>query len=135
MSSHAQKLYGRVAIMRLVVVAVLCGMGALAAAQDRPAPKWELYGGYSFFYPNADVHAMLPGGLVEVSSPLESNPRGLGGSLTYDFKRWFGLTLDGSEHWHSGETGLAMRIDDTAFSNISIGPKFTYRAETCRSIS
>ncbi|MFZ0418186.1 MAG: OmpA family protein [Candidatus Sulfotelmatobacter sp.] len=127
MSSHAQKLYGRIAIMRLVVVAALCGMGTLAAAQDQSAPKWELYGGYSFFYPNANVHAMLPGGLVEVSSPLESNPRGLGGSLTYDFKRWFGLTLDGSADWHSGESGLAMLIDDTVFSNISIGPKFTYR--------
>jgi outer membrane protein OmpA-like peptidoglycan-associated protein len=127
MSSHAQKLYGQVAIKRLVAVAVLCGMGTLAAAQDQSAPKWEVYGGYSFFYPNADVHAMLPGGLLQVSSPLESNPRGLGGSLTYDFKRWFGLTLDGSADWHSGENGLAMRIDDTVFSNISIGPKFTYR--------
>jgi outer membrane protein OmpA-like peptidoglycan-associated protein len=102
-------------------------MGTLAAAQDQPAPKWELYGGYSFFYPNADVHAMLPGGILPVSSQLESNPRGLGGSLTYDFRRWFGLTLDGSGDWHSGESGLAMLIDDTALYNFSFGPKFTYR--------
>jgi outer membrane protein OmpA-like peptidoglycan-associated protein len=113
--------------MRLVIVAFLCSVGALAAGQDLPTPRWELYGGYSFLYPNSNVHAMLPGGLLPVSSPLESNPRGLGGSLTYDFKRWFGLTLDGSAHWSSGETGLGMRIDDTAFSNISFGPKFTYR--------
>jgi outer membrane protein OmpA-like peptidoglycan-associated protein len=127
MESHAQNLYGRLAMLRLVVVAVLCGMGTLAAAQDQPAPKWELYGGYSFFYPNADVHAMLSGGVLPVSSQLESNPRGLGGSITYDFRRWFGLTLDGSADWHSGENGLAMRIDDTAFYNFSAGPKFTYR--------
>ncbi|MGA8618269.1 MAG: hypothetical protein WB660_07070 [Candidatus Sulfotelmatobacter sp.] len=63
-----------------------------------------------------------------MSIRVESNPRGLGGSLTYDFKRWFGLTLDGSTDWHSSETGLAMRIDDTAFSHISFGPKFTYRS-------
>src|SRR6202035_341762 len=53
----------------------------------------------------------------------------LGGSLTYDFKRWFGLTLDGSGHWGAGETVLAKRIDDTAFYNISFGPKFTHRGE------
>ncbi len=127
MSYRSQSQCGRVAVMRLVVVAVLCGVGTLAAAQDQPAPKWELFGGYSFLYPNSDLHATLPGGLLPVSSPLESNPRGLGSSLTYDFKPWFGLTLDGSTHWGAGETGLAMRIDDTGFSNISFGPKFTYR--------
>jgi outer membrane protein OmpA-like peptidoglycan-associated protein len=114
--------------MRLAVFAILCAFATLAPAQDRPAPKWELYGGYSFFYPNADVHAMLPGGLLPVSSPLESNPRGVGASITYDFDRWFGLTLDASTHWGSGETGLNNRIDDTAFSNLSFGPKVTFRS-------
>jgi outer membrane protein OmpA-like peptidoglycan-associated protein len=127
MSFRFQSLCGGVAAVRLVVVAVLCYVGTLAAAQDQPAPKWEVFGGYSFLYPNTDVHAMLPGGLLPVSSPLESNPRGLGGSLTYDFKRWFGLTLDGSTHWGSGETGLGMRIDDSGLTNISLGPKFTFR--------
>jgi outer membrane protein OmpA-like peptidoglycan-associated protein len=127
MSSRSQVSCSRFARIALVVLAVLCALGAPAAAQDRPAPKWELYGGYSFLYPNSDLHALLPGGLLPVTSPLESNPRGLGGSVTYDFNRWFGLTLDGSTHWGSGETGLAMLIDDTAFSNISFGPKVTFR--------
>ncbi len=126
MLSHSKRHLGRFLAILPAAIAILCA-STLAAAQDQPAPKWELFGGYSFLYPNADVHAMLPGGVLPVSSPLESNPRGLGGSLTYDFKRWFGLTLDGSTHWHSGENGLPMRIDDTAFSNISFGPKFTYR--------
>jgi outer membrane protein OmpA-like peptidoglycan-associated protein len=106
---------------------VLCIFATLAAAQDQPAPKWELYGGYSFLYPNADVHGLLPGGLLPVSSPLESNPRGVGASITYDFNRWFGLTLDGSTHWGSGETTLGKTIDDAAFSNLSFGPKVTFR--------
>jgi outer membrane protein OmpA-like peptidoglycan-associated protein len=127
MSYRSQSQCGRVAVMRFLVVAVFCGVSTMAAAQDQPAPKWELFGGYSYLYPNADVHAMLSGGLLPVSSAMESNPRGLGGSLTYDFSSWLGLTLDGSRHWHSGETGLGMRIDDIAFSNISLGPKFTYR--------
>jgi outer membrane protein OmpA-like peptidoglycan-associated protein/opacity protein-like surface antigen len=127
MASRPQISCSRFAWIAMAVLAVLCALGTSAAAQDRPAPKWELYGGYSFLYPNSDVHAMLPGGLLPVTSPLESNPRGLGGSVTYDFNRWFGLTLDGSTHWGSDETGLAMRIDDTGFSNLSFGPKLTFR--------
>ena len=126
MSSHKGHL-GCVLAMLPATIAALCVFSALAAAQDQPAPKWELFGGYSFLYPNADVHGVLPGGVAPASSPLESNPRGLGGSLTYDFNRWFGLTLDGSTHWSSGESSLGKKIDDAAFSNISFGPKVTFR--------
>ena len=126
MSSLLKRHSGVLAILP-ATIAILFIFSSWAAAQDPPAPKWEVYGGYSFLYPNSYLHAMLPGGVLPVGSPLESNPWGLGGSLTYDFRRWFGLTLDGSMDFHSGETGLAMRIDDTAFSNLSFGPKFTYR--------
>ena len=102
-------------------------MGTLAAAQDQPAPKWELFGGYSFFHPGADVHGLLPGGLLPVDSPLESNPRGAGASITYNFNRWIGLTGDASADLGSGETGLAQRIDDAEFYNFSGGPKITFR--------
>jgi outer membrane protein OmpA-like peptidoglycan-associated protein len=128
MSSHSQNPCGRVAVMRLAVVAVLCGAGTLAAAQDQPAPKLELFGGYSFLYPGADVHGTLPGGLLPLTSRLESNPRGAGASVTYNFNRWLGLTLDGSGNWGSGETTLGKRIDDSGFYNISAGPKVTFRS-------
>jgi outer membrane protein OmpA-like peptidoglycan-associated protein len=128
MSSHSHNHCGRVAVMRLAVVAILCTVGTLAAAQDQPAPKWELFGGYSFFYPGADVHGTLPLGVLPVTSRLESNPRGAGASLTYNFNHWFGLTLDTSTHWGSGETTLNRRIDDAAFSNLSLGPKITFRS-------
>jgi outer membrane protein OmpA-like peptidoglycan-associated protein len=109
-------------------IVVLCAFGTVAAAQDGPAPKWELYGGYSFHYPGADVHGSLPLGLVPLTSRLESNPRGIGLSATYNFNRWFGLTLDSSTHWGSGESTLARKIDDAAFSNLSFGPKITFRS-------
>jgi opacity protein-like surface antigen len=99
----------------------------LAAAQDQPAPKWELYGGYSFFYPNADVHGLLPGGLLPVSSPVESNAKGAGASITYNFNRWFGLTGDISGDLSSGESGVEMRVDDAELYNLSAGPKITFR--------
>jgi len=128
MSSHSHNACGRVAVMRLAVVAILCSVGTLAAAQDQPAPKWELFGGYSFVYPGADVHGVLPLGVLPVTSRLESNPRGAGASLTYNFNRWFGLTGDISGHWGSGETGLNNRIDDAGFYNLSVGPKVTFRS-------
>jgi outer membrane protein OmpA-like peptidoglycan-associated protein len=128
MSYRALSHCGLVAVMRSMVIAVLCGMGTLAAAQDQAAPKWELFGGYSFLYPGANVHGVLPGGLLPVTSPLESNPRGIGASVTYNFNHWFGLTVDSSTHWGSGESTLGRRIDDAAFSNLSFGPKVTFRS-------
>jgi outer membrane protein OmpA-like peptidoglycan-associated protein len=126
MSSLLKRHSGVLAILP-VTIAILCVFNTLAAAQDQSAPKWEVYGGYSFLYPNSDLYAMLPGGVLPVGSPLESNPRGVGASVTYDFKRWFGLTLDGSTNWGGGESSLGNKIDDAAFSNLSFGPKFTYR--------
>ena len=125
MSSRSQS--RQVVGMWLVVVAVLCGAATPATAQDQPTPKWELFGGYSFLYPGADVHGLLPGGLIPVTSRLESNPRGIGAGVTYNFNRWFGLTGDFSGHWGSGETGIAKQIDDAAFYNASVGPKLTFR--------
>jgi outer membrane protein OmpA-like peptidoglycan-associated protein len=125
MLSHLKSRLARRLAMFAAMIAVLCTFAALAAAQDQPAPKWELYGGYSYFYPHAEIHGLLPGALQPLSSRLESNPRGAGASVTYDFNRWFGLTLDTSAHWGSGEGGLGNRIDDAALSTLSFGPKFT----------
>jgi outer membrane protein OmpA-like peptidoglycan-associated protein len=126
MASHSHNQYGLIAIMVLAVGAVLGSVGTIAA-QDPPSPKWELYGGYSAFYPGCDLHVLLPGGVVPVSSCLKWNPRGLGASITYDFTRWLGLTVDSSGQWGSGNTGLAARIDQAEFFNLSAGPKITFR--------
>jgi outer membrane protein OmpA-like peptidoglycan-associated protein len=126
MFPHPHRRRGLVAIILLAAVALLCSLSTVAAAQDQAAPRWELFGGYSFFHPGADVHGVLPLGLLPVSSRLEPNPRGVGASVTYNFNRWMGITLDSSTLWNSGEVG-ADRVDDTALSNLSIGPKFTFR--------
>jgi outer membrane protein OmpA-like peptidoglycan-associated protein len=118
----------RFAVKMLGMIAVLCTFIAPISAQEQPVPKVELFGGYTYFYPGADVHGQLPGALFPISSQLESNPRGAGASLTYDFNRWFGLTVDTSTDWGSREVTLAKRIDDAAFSNLSFGPKITFRS-------
>ena len=125
MSSHFH--CGRVAVMLWAMIALLCSLGTLAAAQDQPAPKFELYGGYSAFYPGCDVHGLLPGALTPVASCLKWDPRGAGATVTYDFNRWFGLTVDSSGQWGSGQSGVAARIDQVEFFNLSAGPKITFR--------
>jgi outer membrane protein OmpA-like peptidoglycan-associated protein/opacity protein-like surface antigen len=130
MSSHSKGRLARLLTALPLAIAVLCMFATTAAAQNQPAPKWELYGGYSFLYPHADLNGQLPGALLPFpSTRLESNPRGAGASLTYNFNHWFGLTLDTSTHWGSGEASFARRIDDAAFSNLSFGPKVTFRHE------
>ena len=119
MSFHFKNHLGRV----LSTLVVLCASGTLAVAQDQPAPKWELFGGYSFLYPGADVHGTLPPGSIPLSSHLDWNLRGAGASATYDFSRNFGITLDASDHWGISQN----RLDHADFSNLSIGPKFTFR--------
>jgi len=128
MSSQLKSHPGRVLAMLPAMIAVLFTFATLAAAQDEPAPKWELYGGYSWFHPGADVHGQLPAGLFPLTSRLEVNPRGAGASATYNFNRWFGLTLDTSDHWGSGESTIAKKIDDAGLFNISLGPKVTFRS-------
>jgi outer membrane protein OmpA-like peptidoglycan-associated protein len=125
--SFQSKALGRVAAMLAITTAVLLTFCTLAAAQDQPVPKWELFAGYSFFYPNADVSGTIPPGLVPLTRSLEGNGRGAGASITYDFNRWIGLTLDASTHWGENEATLGDRLDDTDFSNLSIGPKITFR--------
>jgi outer membrane protein OmpA-like peptidoglycan-associated protein/opacity protein-like surface antigen len=129
MSSHLKGRIGRVFAMLPVMIAGLSMLATITAAQEEPPPKVELYGGYSYFYPGANINGQLPGGLLPLSSRLESNPRGAGASLTYDFNRWFGLTLDTSFHWGSGEVGLPKRIDDAALNTLSLGPKITFRTK------
>ena len=58
-----------------------------------------------------------------LSSHLDWNLRGAGASATYDFSRHFGITLDASDHWGISEN----RLDHADFSNLSLGPKFTFR--------
>jgi outer membrane protein OmpA-like peptidoglycan-associated protein len=127
MSSHLKGRLARRLAMISALIVVLCVFATRAAAQEEPPPKWELFGGYSFFHSGADIHGQLPGALLPLSSRLEVNPRGIGGTVTYDFNRWLGISFDTSDYWGSGETTLVKTIDDVGLNNFSIGPKVTFR--------
>src|SRR5947209_9378755 len=83
MSSQSRRQYGRAFAMLAAVALLLCTFTTLAAAQDQPVQKWEIYAGYSFFYPNPTVNVQLPSALSPLSSMVESNPWGIGASGTY----------------------------------------------------
>ena len=125
MSSHSQSNPGPRAIRLVALVVGLCFLGGLARAQEQPAPKVEIFGGYSFIYPNARLHAINP--IIDANQ--ESNNRGIGAGVTYNFNRWLGLTADFSGTlWGSGETpAQLLLLDDAQFYNFSVGPKLTYR--------
>jgi len=128
MSSHSISRLARALATLTATAAVLCGLATLAVAQEQPAPKWELYGGYSFWYPDADVHGILPTGIVPITSRLDSNPRGAGASVTYDFTKHFGITVDASDHWGISEKGIpGACCRDADLATLSIGPKITFR--------
>ncbi|MEO6801665.1 MAG: OmpA family protein [Granulicella sp.] len=116
---------GRISWMRVAVLAILCCIGVLAGAQEVPAPKVEIFGGYSYLYPNATVNGVLPGGVLPISSCLCAIPRGAGIAATYNFSRWFGVTGDVSGHWGPGKSTPINEVGKSTFYNFSVGPKFT----------
>src|SRR5436190_1548713 len=124
MPSHSLSNPGRLAIKIMALVVVLGFLGDRARAQEQ-TPKFELFGGWSYIYPNSRLHAINPA----VNANQESNPRGIGIAATYNFNRWLGLTADFSGTlWGSGETPAQLSIlDDSNFYNVSFGPKITLR--------
>ena len=73
MSSQSKSRPGRMLAMLSATVVFLCTFATFAAAQEQSAPKWELYGGYSFMHFGADVHGQL-GSIVPVKQPPGSEP-------------------------------------------------------------
>src|SRR5947209_7461448 len=115
------------ALLSAVLISGLASLFfATPAAAQEVTPKCDVFGGYSFFYPAADLPARNPGASLPIVMRQESNPRGVGGSITCNLNRWFGLTFDGSKNWGSGEKS-SDKVDDSGFMNVSFGPKFTLR--------
>jgi outer membrane protein OmpA-like peptidoglycan-associated protein len=103
-------------IALLAIAATLLLVSITALAQDQPAPKWEIFAGYSWADPNTKINHV----------PLRSYPAGLGASGTYDFSKWVGITLDYGGHFNSGTSGT--RIPST-LNTVMVGPKLTFRGE------
>src|SRR5437899_6019440 len=59
MSCQSKIYSARMLAILPALIAVMFVFSTVAAAQEPPPPKWELFGGYSFFDPGADVHGEL----------------------------------------------------------------------------
>lgn len=100
----------------LAIAATLLLVSSTAFAQDQPAPKWEIFAGYSWADANTKLNHV----------PFRNYPAGLGASGTYDFNKWVGITLDYGGHFNSGTSGT--RIPST-YNTLMVGPKLTFRGE------
>src|SRR3954469_22580305 len=124
MSSKSKSHIGRVLIM-LAFVLQLCAFTSTAQAQDRPLPKWEAFGGYSYFDSCSSLNGLRPGAITPVNVCLSPDKWGFGASVTRNFNRWLGLTVgDFSGHWGSSDSSLSS-LHESRFYNFSIGPKLT----------
>jgi outer membrane protein OmpA-like peptidoglycan-associated protein len=82
---------------------------SVAFAQDEPAPKVDIFGGYSW---------MDAGGRVG-TIPLKDAKKGFGVASTFNFNKYAGLTLDADAHYSKFYN----------LSTVTFGPRFKYRDE------
>src|SRR5260370_25901317 len=101
-------------IALLAVAACLLLASATLFAQDQPAPKWEIFAGYSWADPNTKISGV----------PLRNYPVGVGLAGTYDFNKWLGLTLDYGGHFNNGTSGT--RIPST-LNTVMAGAQVHFR--------
>src|SRR3954453_5475247 len=99
---------GRLVCLMAIIVLGLTSSAVLA--QDQPVPKVDVFGGYSWYDPGLRVNGLK----------LDSNAKGFGVGITYNFNKNFGFTLDGAGHFGS---------ESNSSGQIMVGPRFKFRQE------
>lgn len=79
------------AIVLALVFMMTFAIANLTVAQETPAPKVEVFGGYSWYHPGGNVGTIKPPDIT----------KGFGAAATWFPKRWVGLTADFSGHFNS----------------------------------
>ena len=102
-------MYSRVAksVSRVLVLGVASLMTVALSAQVTPAgkgappvapaPKWDIFIGYSFFAPYETVHALQPNGEI-LPFNFEVEKKGLTESLSYFYSRHWGIQVESGQH-------------------------------------
>ena len=114
MSSQSKRHPARVLMLLPAVIAFLFMFAGFAAAQDQPAPKWELFGGYSVFDPGTIIHGQLPGAV-----PAGAGTVGLG--ETHGLPSC-GL-LSGADSPGLAALTLRTRLTAGAFGEVATNPR------------
>lgn len=110
--------------LSVVLTVVLISSFALAQSDDAPNPKWDVFAGYQYLYPGGTVPA--PGS--DPNSPtafkLPGMAKGIGGALTFNFDRHFGL--EGDFGYNRGTSSGDAASEWTAGG----GPRFIVRTDS-----
>jgi len=113
--------YPRWAALALVLAVVLVALPPVMSAQsaDEKVPKVDLFLGYQWLNPGGTVPASVPAGSPPIPVKLPSLPRGVAGTLTYNFDKWLGLSADVG-------SSFGNHVQEHA---LSVGPRLMWRGE------
>ena len=105
----------RSVVAGLILAVFVCGLAVLGNAQEDKPPKADLFLGYQW---------LNPGGTVPVApftTKLASLPKGFGGTVTYNFDKWWGLSFDAGTNFGDQST-----VNE---QTLSVGPRLMWRGE------
>ncbi len=111
----------------LLAGSVISSAQSMSAGYAAETPRVEIFGGYSYLYPNTVTSGLLPSGILPVSSCLCAMTKGAGASITIPITRWVGGTIDASGHWDGKSGTPAQRAGNGDAYNIAAGPQFLLR--------
>ena len=98
MSVFSQVSRGRVVVGLAAVLAITLLSGT-ALAQSDSNPKWDLFVGYQYIHPGANVPAPFGDPNAPTAYKLPDMTRGAGAALTYNFDPHWGLEFDYGHNW------------------------------------
>jgi outer membrane protein OmpA-like peptidoglycan-associated protein len=102
----------------LVAASLLFG-SVSALCQDAPTPKADIFVGYQWLNPGANVPSPGNPSSAPVGFQLKDMGKGFGGAVAYNFDRHFALEADLGHNWN----------DQAYESTYSIGPRLMFRTE------
>jgi len=122
MSLYLQTRRRSVSIAVVLAVLLIC-CPVLLNAQDEAPPKLDLFLGYQWLNPGGTVPVGTTLPFQPPQSPvltkLPSMPVGYGVTGTYNFSKWWGLSIDVGGNFQ----------DKASESSISVGPRLMWRSE------
>lgn len=113
----------RSASVVLILAMVMVLLPSLLSAQDEKPPKADLFVGYQWLNPGGTVpvgsNPPFQPPPPPVATKLPGMPIGYGSTVTYNFDKWWGLSLDVGGNFQ----------DKASESTISVGPRLMWRGE------
>jgi len=105
----------RIHILLAIFLAAVFALGSAPSAQAQDAPKWEIFGGYTYMRANIIV------------SGASFNMNGGSGSVAYNLTNWFGLVGDVGVTHQGAVAGKPFSLTVTTYE---FGPRVSWRNHT-----